>query len=76
MSDVLALKMPLPGEASTVEGRLADIIDSPMEPCDIWLPSKDGPVQDGYRLSDEDRALVVAALRIVHTAKMELKNEH
>lgn len=41
----------LKGEASTVEGRLADL----MERSEVRV--------DAYRLSDHDRAVVVAALR-------------
>lgn len=69
MSDTLALKPRLPGETSTVEGRLADIIECETDLCDIYVVSKDAPITDGYKLSDEDRALVVAALRAAHAIK-------
>jgi len=44
-----------PGEAETVEGRLADIIEKDGE---VWV----GPGSDGYQLSKEDLVRVVAAL--------------
>lgn len=52
MSEVLATSPRLPDEAPTVEGRLADIIET----AEVRV--------DEYRLSDHDRALVVAALRV------------
>lgn len=58
MSEILATSPRLEGEAPTVEGRLADIIEQDAE---VWV----GPGKDGYRLSDIDRARVVAALRAV-----------
>lgn len=51
MSEILATSPALPGEAATVELRLADM----METAEVRV--------DGYRLSDSDRAKVVAALR-------------
>ena len=55
MSEILATSPRLKDEADTVEGRLADI----MEAEEVWI----GPVGDGYRLSNQDRAKVVMALR-------------
>jgi hypothetical protein len=53
MSEILATSPRLEGEASTVEGRLADAMDG------------DAVVEvDEYKLSDSDRAKVVAALRL------------
>lgn len=52
MSEVLATSPALPGEDPTVEGRLADIIETAYE---VRI--------DDYRLSDSDRMLVVTALR-------------
>lgn len=52
MSEILATSPALPGEAPTIEGRLADI----METTKV--------VVDDYRLSNSDKALVVAALRM------------
>lgn len=54
MSEILATSPALPGEADTVEGRLADIIEAD----NLWIWIGD------YRLSDSDRAKVVAALRL------------
>lgn len=51
MSDELATSPRLSGEAETVEERLADLMATAVVRV------------DGYRLSDEDRARVVAALR-------------
>ena len=51
MSEFLATSPALPGEAPTVEGRLADIIEN----AEIRV--------DEYRLSESDRAKVIAALR-------------
>ncbi len=51
MSEILATSPALDGEAPTVEGRLADII----ERAEVRV--------DEYRLSDSDRAKIVAALR-------------
>jgi hypothetical protein len=53
MSDELATSPALPGEAKTVEGRLADLIEN----AEVRV--------DGYRLSDDDRSRVVAALRTI-----------
>lgn len=58
MSEVLATSPALPGEAPTVEGRLADL----MENAEVRV--------DDYRLSDDDRAKVVAALRGVLAGKL------
>lgn len=54
MSEILATSPALPGEAPTVEGRLADIIE--MDDSDIWI--------EEYRLSKHDRAVVINALRL------------
>jgi hypothetical protein len=54
MSEILATHPALPGEAPTVEGRLADMLEAPA--AELRL--------DGYRLSASDTARVVAALRI------------
>jgi len=54
MSEFLATSPALPGEAPTVEGRLADIIE--MDNAEIRI--------DEYRLSQSDRAKVIAALRL------------
>lgn len=54
MSEFLALYRALPGEAPTVEGRLADVIE--MDNADIMVSE--------YKLSDNDRAIVVNALRL------------
>lgn len=54
MSEILATSPALPGEAPTVEGRLADIIEA--DNAEIWI--------DEYRLSAVDRGVVVAALRL------------
>lgn len=51
MSEILATSPRLSGEAPTVEGRLADL----METAEIRV--------DDYRLSDEDKQKVVKALR-------------
>lgn len=63
MSEILATT-PLPGEASTVEGRLADM----METAEIHV--------DGYRLSEHDRSLVVGALRYAHSLKSDPVTAH
>lgn len=54
MSEILATSPAMPGEAPTVEGRLADIIEA--DNAEIRI--------DDYRLSTSDRAKVVAALRL------------
>lgn len=54
MSEFLAVYRALPGEAPTVEGRLADVIE--MDNAEIRI--------DEYRLSDSDRAAVINALRL------------
>ncbi len=53
MSELLATSPALPGEAATVEGRLADIIAG--ADCEVCISD--------YRLSDSDKAKVVEALR-------------
>jgi hypothetical protein len=58
MSEILATSPALPGEAPTVEGRIADIIEA--DNSSIWI--------DDYRLSDSDRARVVSALRVAASA--------
>jgi hypothetical protein len=54
MSEFLAIDRRLDGEAPTVEGRLADIIDD--EDCVVQV--------DEYKLSSSDRDRVVRALRL------------
>lgn len=57
MSEFLAVDRRLPGEAATVEGRLADIMDNP--DCIVEV--------DEYKLSKHDKARVIRALRLVAT---------
>ena len=64
VSEVLALCPRLVGEALTVEGRLADIIEA--DKSQIWI--------DDYRLSDSDSAKVVAALRLAASESGRLEN--
>lgn len=59
------------GEASTVEGRIADLFGEPGAKLMLKSPGE----AEIYTLSDHDRDIVVAALRIVHTAKEELRDE-
>jgi hypothetical protein len=51
MSETLATSPRLPGEAETVELRLADMIES----GDVYI--------SGYRVSESDRMRIVTALR-------------
>jgi hypothetical protein len=60
MSEFLAVDRALDGEASTVEGRLADIMAS--SDCVVEI--------DEYKLSDADKGRVVSALRVVHAMTM------
>jgi len=64
--------MVIKGAASTPEGRLADIIDD----ADVDVVIREYVLSDReYTLSDDDKGILVAALRIVHTAKEELRDE-
>lgn len=59
MSEFLATTPALPGEAPTVEGRLADLLENSVVSV------------DEYKLSDHDRARVVAALRMADSGRTE-----
>lgn len=56
-------------EASTVEGRLADIASH--DPCEIYFVEDDRVPSDGYKLSKNDRGVVIAALRTVEGIKKQ-----
>lgn len=58
MSEFLATSPALPGEAATVEGRLADIIE--MDDAVVQISE--------YKLSQSDRARLIAALRLAAAA--------
>jgi hypothetical protein len=60
MSEFLTIDRALDGEALTVEGRLADILEAP--DCVVEV--------DEYKLSASDKARLVSALRVVHAMNM------
>lgn len=56
MSEFLVTNKVFPDESSSVEGRLADIIET--EDCVVQISE--------YKLSEHDLAIVVNALRLAH----------